>query len=242
MQTQSNSFLAGLFLILLGALFLIGTLGLVDIQEEIAVSFVFVTAGLVLLLAHILFRKPLWTLIVGVSSVFIGLAIFISETRAIPDSTIGALFFILAGAVFLSGLRTGKRNWWVIIPGGYCFVFAGHVILDALVRRADTYHGVWFFAGSGLIFGTLYFMKDSENPLDWAKFPGLISLIIAGLVMMTGNFSDFFSRVLFPAMLILAGAWVIFRSIQKAETESDAAAVKKPAKKEPAGKKKAQSK
>ncbi|HHS13923.1 MAG TPA: hypothetical protein ENN03_09185 [bacterium] len=242
MRTRSNSFLAGLFLIVLGALFLIGTLGVVDVQEEVAAAVVFFSAGLVLLLAHVLFQKPIWTLIVGVASVFIGLAIFISETRVISDNFIGALFFILAGSIFLSGLRKGKKNWWVIIPGGYCFVFAGHVILDMLIRRADIYHGVWFFAGSGLIFGTLYFLKDRENPLDWAKFPSLISLIIAGMVMMTGNFTDFFSRVLFPVMLILVGAYVIYRSIQKAEAESDESAVKPTEKKEPAGKKKAQSK
>ena len=76
MKTQSNHFLVGLFLIILGAFLLLNSIGQISLDEENVMAIIFFSGGAVLIAAHFLYKKPLWTLIVGSCSTFIGSAIW----------------------------------------------------------------------------------------------------------------------------------------------------------------------
>ena len=221
MKVQSTPFLLGIFLILIGAFFLVTTLTEEWINEEYAFAIVFFTAGIVLILAYFIFSKKLWTLILGAIGIFIGSAIYIDESRILTDDAIGIVFLVILGLVFLNALRSGKKNWWVIIPGGFCFVLAAHVFVEMNYWFADEYHGVIFFCGGGIIFGILYLLKDENYPLDWAKYPSIISFAIAGIVMMTVDFRDFFSRIVFPGILIALGILVLVRSLRQSQAVTE---------------------
>jgi hypothetical protein len=230
MKPKSTSFLIGLFLILIGALFLLHTTGLFWLDEEITVSIVFFSAGLVFLIAYFFFKKPVWALIFGGIGVFIGSAIFINESRILPDEAIGIILFILAGLIFLTGLRQGKKNWWVLIPGGFCFVLAAHILIDMSWHIPNSYHSVVFFGGLGLIFGIIYLLRDKNYDLGWAKYPSIILFIVAGISLLAVDVRDWFSRLVFPLILIGAGSLILFKSLKPKETEDSGKKMEKPKK------------
>jgi len=215
MKAHPTQFLIGIFLILLGVFFLLSTMGVIRWEEEFSVAVVFFSAGIVLLLAYYLFHKKIWALILGVLGLFIGSAIYLDESRILPEESIGMILFLLVGLVFLNTLRQGKQKWWAIIPGGFCLIVAAHILLDMYWWLPDEYHGVLFFGGSGLIFGIIYFLKDAKYDLDWAKYPSIIAFIIAGLVMLSIDFENLFSRVIFPIALIVIGTLILFKSMRK---------------------------
>ena len=215
MKPRASHFLSGMFLVLVGVLFLLRTLGYVWFDEEYTVAVVFFSAGVVLLLAYYVFHKRLWTLILGAIGVFVGAAVFVDESRVLPNEAIGIFFFVITGLVFLDALRQGKRNWWALIPGGFCLIFAAHILLDMSWWLPGEYHGVIFFGGVGLIFGIIYLLKDKTLKLDWAKYPSLISFLLALLVMLTVDFRDRFNRFVFPVILIAVGIFVLVKSLQK---------------------------
>ncbi len=216
MKVSPSHFLGGIFLILLGALLLASSMGYLYLDDELTVSAVFASAGAVMLLAFFFFKAGGWALILGSISLFTGAAIYIDTTRILPDEGIGVVLFVLAGLVFLSALRGGKKNWWAIIPGGGCLVLAGNILLEILLWRSEQYHGVVFFGGIGLIFGIIYLLKDKTYRLGWAKYPSLVGFGMAALILVTVDFRDTFSQYIFPALLITGGILLIAGSARRA--------------------------
>ena len=58
MQAQSKHFLIGLFLIILGALLLLNSIGRISLDEENVMSIIFFSGGAVLIAAHFLYKNP----------------------------------------------------------------------------------------------------------------------------------------------------------------------------------------
>jgi len=217
MKVNSTNFLFGIFLIILGVFFILSTAFDFRLEDAYIVALVFFSLGIVLLLAYFVFHNKLWSLITGIASLFIASAVYIHESRILPDDTIGALLFILVGMAFLTALRSGKKNWWAIIPAGFSFMFAAHVLIDMNWWNADRYHGVVFFAGVGIIFGIIYLIKDKTYQLDWAKYPSVIAFIFAVLVFLTVDAGEFLGRLILPLILMGIGALIIRKSLKDAE-------------------------
>ena len=215
MKPNASQVLLGVFLILAGAFFLLASLTDMIVEEEMSFAVIIFTAGIVLLVAHFVFNKKLWTLILGTVGLFIGTAIFIDESRILPNDSIGLILFVLTGLIFLSSLRFGKKNWWTIIPGGFCLVIAAHILFEMYWWIPGDYHGVVLFGGAGLIFGINYLLRDDTYKLDWAKFPSIIAFVIAGIIMLALDFEDIFSRFVFPAILVGLGTIILFQALKK---------------------------
>ena len=235
MKIQSTNFLVGIFLVLVGAFLLMISLGKIYLQEEYVVATVFASAGIVFILAHMLFQRKLWTLIVGAICLFIGSAIFIDESRMISSDSIGVLFFIITALLFFNALRKGKKNWWAIIPGGFSLILAIHILIDMNRYISDDYHGVIFLGGSGVIFGIIYLLRDETFKLDWAKYPSIILLILAALVLFAVDMGALLSRLILPVLLILIGSYVVYGALKK---QKQAAEEVQPTEKSSTGKKK----
>lgn len=218
-KAQSNHFLIGLFLIILGALLLLNSIGRISLDEENVMSIIFFSGGAVLIAAHFLYKKELWTLIAGSCGVFIGSAIYIGESQVLPDEIIGAILFVIIALLFFNALRAGRKNWWALIPGGFCLIIAVHIFLDTMWWIPDEYHGIAFFIGGGVIFGIIYFLRDETYKLDWAKYPAIILFSIGGLILLTADFSNTFSRFLFPVIIIGAGALLVYHATKKRKLE-----------------------
>jgi len=214
MKSQSKHFLIGLFLIILGALLLLNSIGRISLDEENVMSIIFFSGGAVLIAAHFLYKKELWTLIVGSCGVFIGSAIYIGESQVLPDEIIGAILFVIIALLFFNALRAGRKNWWALIPGGFSLIIAVHILLDTM-WIPDEYHGIAFFIGGGIIFGIIYFLRNETYKLDWAKYPAIIVFSIGGLILLTADFSNTFSRFLFPVIIIGAGGLLVYHATKK---------------------------
>ncbi|MCK5145789.1 hypothetical protein KAR48_03485 [bacterium] len=214
MNPKPTPFLFGLFFILFGGFLLLGTTGIVQIDEEITVASIFAIAGLVMIQAHFLQKKPIWMLIVGGISLFIGTAVFIENTRIIPEESIGVLLFVIAAAIFLLQLRKGKEAWWAIIPGGFCLVMAGHVLLSLTMWHPEELHGALFFGGMGAIFGIIYLLKDENYNLGWAKWPALSALIMSAFILFVNN-DQTIGKLFFPLILIFFGGIILFKSMHR---------------------------
>ena len=244
MKVNSTNFLFGIFLIILGVFFILSTAFDFRLEDAYIVALVFFSLGVVLLLAYFIFQNKLWTLITGIASLFIASAVYVHESQVLPDDAIGALLFVLIGLAFLTALRGGKKNWWAIIPAGFSFMFAAHVIIDMSWWNADRYHGVVFFAGVGVIFGIIYLLKDKTYELDWAKYPSIIAFIFAVLVLFTVEAGEYLGRLILPLILMGIGALIIRKALRDAErkqtAEEEAAPedtpVKSPPKKSPRSK------
>lgn len=224
MKPRANSFLWGVFLVCLGALFLLNSFGFMDIDEETGMAVMFFSGGLVLLIAFFLFKKKLWTLILGSAGVFIGLAIFIEATRIVPEEYVGVSLFVLVALVFLSSLKSGRKNWWAIIPAGYSLSIAGHILLDLSWHSSGLLHSVIVFGGTGLIFGVIYLLKNEEHHLGWAKYPAGISLAVCALILFGAGFNDLVSRFFLPLMLVGGGVMLLIRSLNTAQEHDGASA------------------
>ena len=214
MKPRSNTFLWGVFLVCLGTLFLLNSFGLLRLDDEIGAAMVFFSAGVVLLTAYFVFKKKLWTLIVGCVGVFLGIVTYIDATRFVPEEFIGISLFVIAGLVVLSALRRGRKNWWSIIPGGFCLIIAGHILLDISFYETDNLHAVLFFGGTSLIFGVIYLLKNAEYKLGWAKYPGLAALAICAIILFAADFEDVISRFFFPVLLVAVGALMLVKSLK----------------------------
>ncbi len=215
MKVNSTNFLFGIFLILLGIFFILGTAYDIRLADAYVVALVFLSVGIVLLLAYFVFRHKVWALILGTVSLFLASSIFIHESRVLPDEAIGSVMFLLAGLLFLSALRSGKKNWWSIIPAGFCFTFAAQILISFLWRFGDRFQGVAFFVGSGIIFGILYLIRDESYKLDWAKYPSIISWIMSLIVLLTVEAGDFLGRLILPLLLMGIGALILRKSLRE---------------------------
>ena len=233
MKVNATNFLFGIFLIILGVFFILGTAFDFRLDEAYVVALVFGAIGIVLLLAYFVFKNKIWSLITGAGALFIAAAIVISESNILPEESIGALLFLLIGLAFLTALRQGKRNWWAIIPAGFSFMFAVHILIDMNWWDMQRYHGVVFFAGVGLIFGVLYLIRDSQYRLEWAKYPSIIAFIFAVIVFLTVDAGDFMSRLILPLILMGIGALIISRALRETEIRQAEEDKPKPPQKKP---------
>lgn len=218
MNPKPAPFLFGLFFVLFGGLLLLGTADIIQIHGDLVVAAVFGTAGLILLLGHLLQKKPLWMLITGAASLFIGAAIYIEHSRVLPEESIGALLFLITAAVFLLQLKKGKKAWWAIIPGGFSLVMAGHVLLNTFCWNPDELHGVLFFGGMGLIFGIIYLLKDAQYKLGWAIWPAGCGWAMAAMILF-GRGHSTVDKLVLPLILIGAGILILTRSLRQSRTE-----------------------
>jgi hypothetical protein len=215
MKPSRSLLITGLACIIAGALFLLETLQVWDMDEILVTAIIFWAAGLSLLTGYFGFSARKGALITGAVCLFIGTTIWIINFTGLPDYTNTILFLIITGLVFLEALRRGKKNWWAVLPGGMCLVFAGQVLADNVWNDSGTLQAGLFFGGVGIVFGIVYLLRDETHPLGWARYPSLIALVLALLFLVSGLLRGGFWRLVFPLALIAAGCLIIRRSLTK---------------------------
>jgi len=215
MKARPSNFLIGVLLVLAGIAFLLNSLGYVSLDEEYVFALLLLCAGVVLVAAHFLLHYRVWAAIVGGVCIFIGAAIGVEHSMILPEEALGIVLFGIAGLLFLSALRQGRKNWWAVIPGVFCLILAAEVALDIIGWRAEHYQGVVFMAGLGVMFGIIYFLKDGTHNLGWARYPSLVFWILAVLAWVGSDINDPLERFIFPAILVALGGWLVVRSLKQ---------------------------
>jgi len=203
------SVVGGILLVAAGVIFLLDNLGLIMLDWELLIGPMFGIGGLVFLMVFILNTDEWWALIPGFILMGIGIIVFMSDNmQAAADRWSGAVFLGFLGVAFLMIYITHVNQWWAIIPGGVLLTLAG----VTLVPGEGDLSGVIFFFGLALTFGLVYILPKPAGKLNWALYPAGILLLIALLVTLgAANLMDY----ILPLALLLAGGYVIYRSMRK---------------------------
>lgn len=219
MKKRIPGLLSGIFLIIFGILIILDNLYYLYFTEDYAFSYIFTAAGIVFLVTYLLDKKKIWAVVLSLFFLFVGISIFISESRYMPEGVIGGLFTFIVGTGFLSAYLKDKKNWWAIIPAGILYTVTIMVVLGEYYWYYEDFLAPVFFTGTGLTFGILYLIRNEENKLYWAKIPALI-LLIFGIFSGAVVFVDFDENLGFSFILIAAGIAIILYHFLRSKKES----------------------
>jgi len=197
----------GSLLILAGILFLLQNIFAFEFGD-LFWTIILGLAGLFFLSVFISNRAQWWSLIPGVTLLSIALMILLSTL--FPE--VGEL---LSGSIVLGGIGlsfvliylTNREHWWTIIPAGVLLTLALVVGLESLISESDFIS--IFFVGLGITFAVVAILPTAEGKMKWAWIPAGV-LVLMGLLF--SAFTGDSMAYLWPAALIVAGLYLIFRT------------------------------
>ena len=192
----------GLVLILVGALYLLQTMGVLQDVGDAFWGVIFLAAGGLFLFAY--FTGSWWAVIPGCVLAAIGVLILL------PDS-----LEEFGGAVFLGGIALAfwvvyfssmHERWWAIIPAGVLTTLAVVTFLPDMVGGVAT--GSFFFFGLAVTFLLVALLAK----MSWAYYPALALVIVGLLVLLAlGDIANY----IWAAALILGGGYLMYRSFRR---------------------------
>jgi len=167
--------------------------------------------GLGFLAVFLMNRRNWWALLP--CWVFIALSgvVLVEITGFIPGMIGGTVFLWGAGLGFLALYWRDKSNWWAIIPGGSLLVLGVYPLMSGFHWHGDGFKGFWFFFGMGLVFGSLYLIRDEKNRLQWAKVP-FLALSGFSIFILLVSYYSLFGKIVLPALLLLLGIYMIYKA------------------------------
>jgi len=213
MRSSKKSFwlsvVSGVLLVAAGVIFLLVNLDLIKLDWEMLMGPLFGLGGLVFLIVFVLNTDDWWALIPAFVLFGIGSNIFMDHMMgAAADQWAGAVFLGLLGSSFLLIYIFHSEHWWAVIPGGVLLTLAG----VSLLSENDLLSGGLFFLGMALTFGLIYILPKPSGKSKWALYPAGILLLIGALVTL-GEVNVL--NYVWPLALLIAGGYVIYRSLKK---------------------------
>ena len=200
-------------LTLLGLSALIGVSTVFPALAGPAASLLFAAIGLSFLVIYATHRDFWWALIPGFTLLGLSALVFVSTLFPALAGPAASLFLAGIGLSFWAVYATNSERWWAIIPGGTMLTLAFIVAFTAFPGLSE---GRWvpsiLFLGLAATFGLLYLLPTPQNHPVWALWPASV-LAIMGLLM-TAFFGQM-AGILWPLILIAAGAVVLLRTMQR---------------------------
>jgi hypothetical protein len=199
----------GLGAILFGGLLLLQNLGVVEDALPWLWSMIFFLSAVIFLLVFFSDRAYWWASIPGF--ILLGLATVSARPRVFPGAggeAGGALFLVSVGISFWAIYFRNRAFWWALIPAGVITTTAVLTGLSPVIGEGSFSASILFF-GMGLTFILVSWVQTPEGRMKWALIPGGI-LFLIGLVV-AAEFANFLTY-LWPAALLLAGIWVVYRA------------------------------
>lgn len=170
---------------------------------------VFILAGVAFLAQLNRADHPWWPLLPGIISLGIGASILLDVVLPSLSRYFGGLLVLGGiGLAFLLVYLRQRQAWWAIIPAGVMFTLALVSVLDEGSFGFDT--GGIFLLGLGITFLILAWLPGANQ--QWAYIPGGI-LAVIGLLIAAA--SGAWLSIVGPALIILLGGWLIFRSLRR---------------------------
>uniref|UniRef100_A0A7C3MJA6 DUF5668 domain-containing protein n=1 Tax=Dictyoglomus thermophilum TaxID=14 RepID=A0A7C3MJA6_DICTH len=142
--------------------------------------------------------------------IFIGLLLLLSNFGILS----GNLFLLIISAIFLFSYYRFNRNIGFLIPG--CILLS--IALFNILQSLYTINPVYIISFIGFGFLMIFFIHSSKKEYSyaekyWSIYPGII-LISFGIILGLISKSPEYIRYLFPILLIIIGALLLFRSIK----------------------------
>lgn len=209
MNRVRSSLIWGVALIVIGVLALLQSSGLLGESFPLLWAVVFGLGGLAFLTWFLRNPAQWWPAIPAFA--LLGLA-----SLMLADALFPRIAQTWGGALFLGGLALGfwvvylsdQRNWWAIIPGGVLITLALVSGLGPSVGGLQT--GGIFFLGLAATFALVGILPSKEGRMQWAFIPAGVLLLLA-LVTMVQAVAVL--KYLWPVVVILAGAYLLYRTL-----------------------------
>lgn len=199
----------GALLVLAGVLIFLQNMGIVRADWAGLWALVFLAAGVAFLLVLLGGTQYWWAAIPGFT--LIGLGMLIGLDLVAPGVTVswgGSIFLGMIGVGFLTVYLMSRANWWAIIPAGVMLTLAVVAAFDQMAPGGEA--GAVFFLGLALTFGLVYLLPGSSGQrMTWALIPASVMLVLAAMVSLA---TTGIANYLWPALLILAGVYLLYRN------------------------------
>jgi hypothetical protein len=210
MRKIDVSVIVGLLLILVGGLFLLQTLGVLQVGDYVW-PLLFGAGGVVFLYVFLANREQWWAVIPGFT--LLGLAGLIAVSEFGPESAedwAAALLLGMIGLSFWVIYLSAREQWWAVIPGGVMLTIALMVGL-APVLESDFIEGGLFFLGLGLTFALVAILPTPEGRMRWAWIPAAVLLVMGVLIVAA---LESLLQYVGPVALILGGGYLVLRVLR----------------------------
>jgi len=203
MKRIDPSILIGAALIVLGGLFVLQNMGVLNDVGDIFWGVVFLAAGAFFLVSY--FGGAWWAAIPGCALAGIGALILLPDAL---DRFGGAIFLGGIGLAFwLAYFSARQERWWALIPAGVLTTLAFVTFLPDLIGEEST-PGI-FFLGLALTFTLVAFLAG----MRWAWYPAAALGVMGFLFLVAlGGMANY----IWSAALIAAGLFLVFRYFRPA--------------------------
>jgi hypothetical protein len=193
----------GLVLVLIGALFLLQTLGLYRNVGNLMVSLVFLAGAAACVLVVLGDRRQWWALFPAFVLGFVGFEIGFSRLLRLVGGE-GSLFLGGLGLCFLVIYAIRRDHWWPVIPGGVLLTLGALAGPHWYLNWMNP--GALFFFGLAVTFAAVYGLAGARPQDSWALIvvaatAGLGLLILGGAIL----------KFLIPLVLVGAGVYLLLR-------------------------------
>jgi hypothetical protein len=196
------SIVGGLVLILVGVLYILQTMGLLDNVGDVLWGAIFLAGGVLFLIAF--FTGSWWAIIPGCVLAGIGALILLPDTLEIFGGTLflGAISLAF-WVVYFTSMR---ERWWALIPAGVLTTLTIITFLPGLIGDMAT--GSVFFFGLALTFLLVALLAG----MRWAYWPAA-ALALMGLLILfaLGDIAGYAWAI----VLIGGGGYLIYRSFRR---------------------------
>ena len=215
MQNKNWRIYLGIFLLALGGIALLQTLGIISF----ALNLLSLGAGIAFCIGGGFFLSMLlnrhqenwWAAFPGVILFTLGLTIGMSTLfPRIAD--------IIAGAFFLAGVSLSfwlvflivPDNWWAIIPGGVMLTLSLIAFLSDFRPTSGLETGGVLFLGLAATFALVAVLPRSKHKMSWPWIPaGILGLMGVLLQLSAANLIHF----IWPVALILVGVFMVVKTL-----------------------------
>jgi hypothetical protein len=213
MSEQSKRIFFGVLLVLVGALFLLQQIFSIPFGG-LFIGLLFALGGAVFLYFLVKDRNKWWAAIPGF--VLLGLGALITSSSVFPEFGNrfgGSLFLAFIGLGFLVVYLLRTEQWWPIIPAGVLFTLA----VVAGIRGGGDLAGAIFFLGVGATFVALGIHPIGKKE-KWPWIPAGICFALGVLILaLSGALVGTFAGWVWALLLILAGGFLVVRSLMRKE-------------------------
>jgi len=210
MKRLDITMIIGIGLIVVGALFMLQTVGVIEGVLPLLWVLIFAASGGIFLYFFWMKREQWWALIPGFALIGLGGLIAMSEYGPSELEDLAATLFLGSiGLSFLIIYALNKENWWAIIPGGVLMSVAVMVGLEPLLGDSDLIVSV-FFLGLALTFGVLALIPTPSGRMRWAWIPAGVMFVMS--VVFFGVAVAAF-KYIWPVAIIVVGLYILYRAL-----------------------------
>lgn len=210
MNRSDGRVIVGLLLVAVGTLLLLQNLGLLGITWNALWAVLFLAGGVAFLSMFVSNPSRWWPLIPAFTLLGLG-ALMVLQTVAPRAAAVwgGPIFLGSMGLAFLAVYLAQRENWWAIIPGGVLFTLA--VVAGVSGYGGGAGEGTILFLGLATTFGLVYLALGPRRPRNWAL---VTAVALLALALITAAAAVGIVSYLWPLILILLGAYLLYRSLR----------------------------